>query len=138
MIGGTLSPRCGQDRYHIPAPVVSGVEITDAASGERHPGTWDALVDTGAGRSVIPEDACSSLGMTPFAYVRASGYDRSSSPTRRPVYHVSIHVPGLGDFRLNVTSASRSNVLLGRDFLQGLIFLMDGGTFRWAAGSSPP
>jgi len=139
MIGGNLEFSCGDDRYVRPAPVVRGVKVTCASSGSTDKRDWDALVDTGADATVIPEDVVKALGMVPYDHIGAKGFDRGgmAPAPKRPMFHVELDVPGLGKVPLNPISAKRSSVLLGRDFLGKLMLLMEARVAKWAAGTSP-
>lgn len=125
VIRRTLSSHYGTIQCSIPAVVLGNVTITDMSSTP-HPLTWDALVDTGADRSVVPLSVCQELGLAPFYERRPSGFHPTAQRTLTPLYHVRILVSGLEPADLSVYGIDRDSVLLGRDFLQKLVFAVDG------------
>jgi len=131
VIRGTLLSKCGSEAYRNPAPVVSGIEIGDLL-GNTLPLLWDGLFDTGADRTVVPHKVCRQLKMIPHDWTRPRGFD-PESPTREiPRYYVRLRIPGIGETDLLAFGVDRSNVLLGRDFLNCKFFVIDGDTRRWA------
>lgn len=133
MIRKALASVCGADSYSTPGPVVTGVSISDLA-GNMHRQDWDGLVDTGAERTVVPLAACHELRLAPRDWRSPRGFDPQAERSRLPRYYVRLRVQGIGDLTLLTYAVARSNVLLGRDFLSGLVFLFDGELSRWKAG----
>lgn len=133
MIKARLATVCGTDSFLIPAPVVSGIRISDL-EGATHPYSWDGLVDTGADRTAIPLAVCRDLGLAPRSWGRPRGFDRQAEPRRLPLYYIRAGIEGGGDSLLLAYGVERSSVLLGRDFLFGLVLLIDNVNSRWQAG----
>lgn len=133
MIRQELSTICGPDTYSLPAAVVNGIAISDLA-GNAHPLDWPGLVDTGADRTVVPVQVCRDLGLAPRDSRTPRGYDRRPSAQPIPLYYIRLHLEELGDIPLLSYGIRRPNVLLGRDFLSGLVFLLDAGASRWQLG----
>lgn len=77
-----------------------------------------ALLDCGAGRTVIPLSATSTLAL-PFMENRLIEV-AGGAVVELPVYEVSIRIDGLLDFILEVVAADEPRVLLGRDVLNAL------------------
>lgn len=133
MIQARLATVCGKDRFLIPAPVVTGIRITDM-KGTTHPEFWDGLVDTGADRTAVPLAVCHDLGLAARGWTRTRGFDRQARPREVPLYYVRLGTEGAGDSLLLACGVERSSVLLGRDFLSGLVLVVDGVHSRWQAG----
>ena len=133
MINGQLSETCGNRTLPVAAPIVSSVQIRDLA-GNPHPQYWSALIDTGADTTVVPLAACKELGLAPRDWRYARGYDHGAQPRRTPRYYVRVEIPEVGDFPLLAFGVQRSYLLLGRDFLAGLLLLVDGESSHWKLG----
>ena len=127
MIRRPLSSRCGANEYRNPALVLENIAVSDMG-GRLHQRNWDALVDTGADRSVVPISVCHDLGLSPFEWFFPMGFDRTVRPVRRPLYHLRILVQGIRPAELAVYGIERGNILLGRDFLKGVLLAVDGRT----------
>ncbi len=132
MLRGPLTTRSGQDKYAYGAPVLKGITVCDLL-GQPHPESWDAVVDTGADRSVVPLQVCQTLKLPVRFIANAKGADRSESYRNRPLYLVRLVAPGMGDVTVTAWGLDRGNVLLGRDVLTKLqlLFLFDGYASRW-------
>ena len=137
MIRERLSTTCGNDNYSVPAPVVNGLSISDL-TGNRHPESWPGLVDTGAGATVVPISVCEDLKLAPRDLQRPHGFDRQAPRRDIPRYYVKVGLEGIGQFTLLAYAVQRSNVLLGRDFLSGLLLLVDSDSSRWQLGRASP
>jgi len=131
MIRASLSKLCGGEAYTHAAPVIQEVEVF-SETGKAHPKKWDALLDTGADRSALPIAIFRELGAGHRDRRRVQGCVRSSAPQLQPVFWVWVRAPGLREVKLRAFGLQRTNILLGRDFLQGLVLALDGRTSSWA------
>ena len=133
MIRKPLAKVCGSDTYSTPAPVVSGISISDL-TGNMHPRAWDGLVDTAADVTAVPLAACEDLKLLPREKRSPRGFDPKAQRRLLPLYYVGLGVEGIGDLTLLAYGLERSNVLLGRDFLSGLVLLLDNECSRLQVG----
>jgi len=133
MISDRLSNECGSSRYNIAAPVIRRVLVSDLV-GNRHPELWDSLIDTGAGRSVIPITICQQLQLVPRAFRRPRGFDTDAPIRELPCYYVRVNIKNIGEFTLFAYGARRSNIILGRDFLSELVLLFDPSKDHYTLG----
>lgn len=133
MIREGLSASCGDDNYANPAPVVSGIAISDLA-GNSHPRRWQGIVDTGADRTVIPLGVCEDLSLSPRDWRRPRSFDREAAARQVPLYYVRMDLTEIGDITLLAYAVRRTNILLGRDFLSALVLLIDGPGSGWQLG----
>ena len=124
MIRGYLAHSCGDDAFAYPAPVLTDISVSDLA-GATHPQAWEGLVDTGAGRTVIPAQICLDLGIPHHDSRRVHGYDRKLSQ-RLSTYYVRIGVGGIGPLPILAYGAERTSILIGRDILSALVMAIDG------------
>jgi predicted aspartyl protease len=127
MIRRRLSSRCGVETYKNGAVVLENVAVTDM-KGTHHPITWDALVDTGADRSIVPISVCRGLGLAPSTWRTPVGFDPLALRLSRPLYYVRVLVPGVEAAKLLVYGIDRGHILLGRDFLAKLVLAVDSRT----------
>ena len=133
MIRRRLASVCGGENYAPPAPVMEGITVCDLA-GNSHPREWAGLVDTGADRTVVPLVVCEDLGLNPRDWRRPSGFDRQATPRRVPLYYLRLAADGLPDVPLLVYGVRRPSILLGRDFLSGLLLVIDSDRSWWELG----
>lgn len=127
MIQRPLSMRCGSEMHNNALVVIEGVAVADM-HGKAHPAKWDALIDTGADRSVVPMSACHDLGLSPHEWRSPAGFDPAAPRPKRPLYYVSVLVPGIEPAELSVYGVDRSCILLGMDFLSKLVLAVDSRT----------
>ena len=129
MINKSLDLVFGKRQYNHPAPIINKIEIGDL-SGHRIPELFDALVDTGADCTVVPLSVCTALYPKTREYVRAFGYDGVLKIT--PVYWLTIYAKGIEDISIKALGVDgRETVLLGRDFLQQQLFVVDNKSSKW-------
>jgi len=133
MIRAALGTVCGGETYEPPAPIVRGVRIWDL-TGSVHPQVWDGLVDTAGDRTVIPLAVCRDLNLAARDKRSTKGFDRQAKASLLPRYYVRVGVEDIGEVSLLVYGVERPSVLLGRDFLSGLLLLMDAGRSQWWLG----
>lgn len=133
MIRDKLSKTCGDERYEIPAAVIDGITVSDPG-GNAHPSPWEGLIDTGASRTVVPSVICAELGLSAWDYKVPSGFDREAAGRPIPLYRVRLAAAGLAELPLLVYGVKRSNILLGRDFLSGLLLMIDNEAGSWKLG----
>jgi predicted aspartyl protease len=119
---GKLSAVCGEYVYSTSAVVINNISLSDLAGNEHHR-QWSGVVDTGAGRSVVPLTVCEELGLSPCDKRRPIGFDSQVPRREVPLYYVKLYV-----------GIARSNLLLGRDFLHGLVLLMDNDRSHYQLG----
>jgi hypothetical protein len=134
VIRETLSNQCGSARDKFPAPVISNVNVSDL-TGNRHPQPWNGLIDTGADSTAVPLVICDDLKLTPRNYKPVHGFDHSAPVQNYPRYYVHVDIAAFFGFDLLVYGVpERSNILLGRDFLSQLVFLLDSPRKRYVLG----
>jgi hypothetical protein len=133
MIKAALSVTCGADTLSPPGPVVSGIVMGDL-TGHLHPQTWAGLIDTGADRTVVPLAICRDLALSPRDMRSPHGFDPDAPSKKVPRYYLCIRVPGVQALSLLVYATNRRTVLLGRDFLAKLVFILDSPSARFAIG----
>jgi len=104
-----------------PAPVVK-TQVINPLTGE----TFDlpGKLDTGAAMTVIPKDIALTLHLEQMGDVLCQGYD--GVETLRPLYYVTLEVPGYHFPIVEVTASPRRDVLLGRDVLNHFILTLNG------------
>lgn len=118
-------------RLENAGPVIPGARIGDLE--DRFDETeWDGLIDTGANVSVVPLETCQALYLHPDDFKPAAGFDGTSRLA--PLYNVRIALPGLEPVCVCALGVARRSILLGRDFMQGMIFAMDSRRSRFALG----
>lgn len=127
MITQPLSLRCGQNEYMNPAIVLEGVVVSDM-KGKLHEEKWDAVVDTGADRSIIPLSVCHDLGLSPREKRYPRGFDGKVGSEPTPIFYLCVLVKGFEPTELGVYGIKRGNILLGRDFLKNAVLVMDSRT----------
>lgn len=89
-----------------------------------------ALIDTGAGASMIDNELAVNLGLIPVDKCIIAG---AAGPTEHLVYMAAISIPELGISQFGKFTGGNlrlggilQNVLLGRDFLANTIMIYDG------------
>jgi len=124
MIRDDLATKCAEAVYENPAPIVSQITVSDLV-GNRHPQPWPGIVDTGADCTIVPVVACDDLGLSPRDWRFVRGFEDHATRRRLPRYYIQLSIDGLGEFPLLAFGGHRSSIVLGRDFLSGLILLID-------------
>jgi len=122
MMKGSLSHQYGNSINENPAVVVKNVRVSDLL-GNIFPDTFDALVDTGADKSVIPLRICNLLGLPILDSAPAVGFD--GTVRQCSIYWVYFKVEGIDDIPLKVFAVHRRSILIGRDFLRNMLLAMD-------------
>jgi hypothetical protein len=122
-----LSKLCSGSNYSIPAPVVKGVQVS-TEHGQFCDRDLEALIDTGAERTLVPIEVCEALQAIPTDYAAIQGFDRSVQPSRCPKYYLRIKVPTLPLVFRPVYGVERASILLGRDFLSDFVFSLHSPT----------
>ena len=131
MIRGRLSHRCANSSHKNPAIVVQGIRVSDL-TGQTYRDAWDGLLDTGAGRSMIPDGIAAALALTPVGFAKLSPFDKALGNREYAEYDVHLSIPGIARLiSLTVCASARSDVLLGRDFINMFMLLLDGPSTRW-------
>lgn len=110
--------------YNPPAPVLDVIcsNPHDPTAG----GISDkALIDSGAFKTVIPEEWVSRLGLLPVRTHSPRGYKIERKKQEHYCYIVEIAFEEY-TFTLEVIAAKRENILVGRDILNDLKLILDG------------
>ncbi len=85
-----------------------------------------ALLDTGADRSAIPQTVADDLGLH---YAGTKSVEIAGGTILElPLYEVSLRIPEVMDFVLEVVAADETRVLIGRDVLDCLYLQLNGPT----------
>ncbi|MGA9351453.1 MAG: retroviral-like aspartic protease family protein [Anaerolineae bacterium] len=81
-------------------------------------------LDTGASITVLPESVVTTLRLKAVSEGFVTGFNGKG--TLRPLYYVAMEIAGYNIPLVEVTSAQRSDFLLGRDVLNQFILTLDG------------
>lgn len=81
-------------------------------------------LDTGASITVLPESVVTTLRLKVVSEGLITGFDGKGS--LRPLYYIAMEIAEYKIPLVEVTSAERSDVLLGRDVLNQFILTLDG------------
>ncbi len=81
-------------------------------------------LDTGASITVLPESVVTTLRLKAVSEGFVTGFDGKGSLC--PLYYIAVEIAGYDIPIIEVTSAQRSDVLLGRDILNQFILTLDG------------
>jgi len=113
-------------RYNkIEQPSAPYISIEIAPAGRRRkPIPRQAKLDSGASLTVIPETLRRRWNILPSGSVRVQAYNGQASV--RPVYLVDIIIDPYQFHDVEVTIASRRNILLGRNVMNKLRITLDG------------
>ena len=105
-----------------PAPILK-VTISNPHKPEIEGIEKEALIDSGAFMTAIPEDFVNELGLLPAGETSTKGYKERKQTHR--TYFVDVSFDGYS-FYTEVIAVKRKNVLLGRDVLNHLKLSLDG------------
>jgi predicted aspartyl protease len=83
-----------------------------------------ALIDSGASRTVIPENLIKTLNLVPVRVIKVKGYKEGKQ--KHKTYFVDVEFKGYSFPNTEVIAVKRKNVLLGRDILNKTILVLDG------------
>jgi len=83
-----------------------------------------ALIDSGASRTVIPENLIKTLNLVPVREIDVEGYKKGKQ--KHTTYFVDVEFKGYSFPLTEVIAVNRKNVLLGRDILNQTILVLDG------------
>ncbi len=108
--------------FEPPAPLLN---ITIFAPTNTHiRANVQALLDTGAEISVIPDVIIRHLALTPYAIMLVEAYD---SRTRQlPLYAVTLEITGTRLSTVKMVTYSVDHAILGRDVLNRFVVTLDG------------
>lgn len=81
-------------------------------------------LDTGASTTVLPASVVTTLRLKAVSEGFVTGFDSKGS--LRPLYYIAMEIAGHSIPLVEVTSAERSDVLLGRNVLNQFIITLDG------------
>lgn len=84
-----------------------------------------ALIDSGAFKTVIPEECVSRLRLVPVRPFSPEGYKIQKKKQEHYSYIVKISFKGL-TFVIEALAVNRKSVLVGRDILNDLKLILDG------------
>ena len=123
-----------RDVSRIPRPLLSDRIVVSDLAGNKHPRLWSGLIDTGADVSVVPIEACDDLKLAPRDRRQPRGFDPEAPRRLIPRYYLCLGVEGVGEVPLLAYAVRRSYILIGQDFLKGLVLLLDRDADRWKLG----
>jgi predicted aspartyl protease len=83
-----------------------------------------AKLDSGADATAIPERVVKELRLVPTGEQTFRGWDGKRS--KRPTYVIDLSLNGMKFDWIEVTSAKRADLLVGRDILNRLRLVLDG------------
>lgn len=124
MIARALSSRLGRTRVSHPSICIENIRVSDEYGAE-HRGRWTGLVDTGATRSVVPLSVCHDLALYSVGWRTPVCAETQVLDSPTPVYSVRLLVEGLAPKAMQVFGMDRDTILIGLDFLQGLVLAAD-------------
>lgn len=113
--------------YEPPAPVLE-VQVSNPHRGQSV--RCSAKLDTGADISAIPERLVEELALVPLGEMPIMGWDGSPSMSYFYLVAIGLEEQGFED-RCLVISASRDEMLLGRDILNQLTVILEGKTLSF-------
>jgi len=127
-----------------PAPILSGVRITDFNGGKLAglKEGYNAIIDTGSSHTVVPLEAASIAGTPTGLEVHATGFTGESISC--PEYLIQLYHIEFGVMPVRALGQpKRKQILLGRDVLAGefcepMTLVIDWKTKEWSFGSSSP
>jgi len=106
----------------VPAPMVTmKVSAPDSPRGK----PVDAMVDSGAYMSVIPEGIAEEFKLVSLTTVDVKPYDEKE-PKKKKAYFVDIEILGVLFPYVKVVLTPWSIGLIGRDLLKSFIVMLDG------------
>lgn len=112
-----------EDGYDPPAPVIEVVFSPPVEGAQRREVPAQALIDSGADGTCIPQRIADELGLQ---HVDETDVQGITGPRERaPVYAASVRIEGIGKFIVRA-SAVGGEVLLGRDIINRWRLLLDG------------
>ena len=144
MSGGELVKKFGGRQLAHPAIVIPGVTVWHPGGGHQ---TADALVDTGAERSVVAEHIAKSLRLREIGY--GVGVSYSGARSEHPIVLCGIEIPGLGRIPatpfsvairavVGAKAVNQDAVVIGLDCLNTLkpLLTAEFREIRWMIGRS--
>jgi len=133
MIKGELLQTYGGFTCKVPAIIIQNVIVSDLI-GNVFPDPLDALIDTGADRTVVPMRICRELQLKILDRPLVRGFDEQAKLC--PIYWVNLKIEGVGDIALKAFGVQRKSILLGRDFLENMLMIMDNRDLNYSVGVS--
>ncbi len=108
--------------FEPPAPLLNIVIFAPTDTHVR--ANTQALLDTGAEISVIPDVVVRQLALTPYAVMLVEAYD---SRTRQlPLYAVTLEIAGTHLSTVKMVAYPVNYAILGRDILNRFVVTLDG------------
>jgi len=105
------------------APVLREITIKNPHVSNKN-ADLEALIDSGASRTVIPENLIEKLQLVPVRLIDVEGYKKGKQ--EHSTYFVDVEFKGYSFPLTEVIAVNRKNVLLGRDILNKTILVLDG------------
>jgi predicted aspartyl protease len=109
-------------KFEPPAPVIKITLISPA--NENSIFSHQALIDTGADITTIPQAVIDGLDLMPARDIIAIGYDNTVSI--RLTYYVNVRIEDFEFFPLEILSSPGKDFLIGRDILNQWTIVLDG------------
>jgi predicted aspartyl protease len=109
--------------HQPPAPILE-VTVSNPYNPEVDGIPKEALIDSGAFMTAIPEDFIDKLRIFPAGEVSTRGYKEGEQTHR--TYFVDVSFNGFSFPNTEVMAVKRKNVLIGRDILNQLKLILDG------------
>lgn len=138
MIRERLRLQCGNERYRTFAPVIRDIIVRDL-DGRTGPLPCDGLVDTGADGNFLAPEFLTFLNLRPISK-RGILFPNKNIPRQEgAMYVVKLNIPGIGAVTANVVSLAgldHKSMILGREALESLLFVLDERSDKWAMGRS--
>jgi hypothetical protein len=140
MIRGELVTKFAGRQLAHPALVIPGVTVRHPDGGQQ---TAEALVDTGAERSVVAEHIAKSLRLREIGF--GVGVSYTGARTEHPIVLCQIEIPGLATIPATPFSvpirtavdgrvANQDVIIIGLDCLNTLkpLLTVEYGSFQWS------
>jgi len=108
--------------YSPPAPILK-VKVSNPHKPEVRMVEKEALIDSGAFMTAIPEDLVGQLRILPAGEISTKGYKEGEQTHR--TYFVDVSFNSYSFYR-EVMAVKRKNVLIGRDILNQLKLILNG------------
>jgi len=111
-------------RFKPPAPAIQVSVVKEPPVPGVYAGAL-GLVDTGAGKTILPAALVRKLDLKPHCEIAAKSCWKEDPPRLLMTYYVRLRLGNL-DVGLLAAASPRETILLGRDFLSRLRLSLDG------------
>jgi predicted aspartyl protease len=133
-----LRLECGSENYRSLAPVIRDISVCDL-DGRKGPLSCDGLVDTGADGNYLAAEIATFLNLRSIGR-RGIVFPNKNIPRHEGnLYLVKLGIPGIGAVTANVVGLpglDHKSMILGREALGSLLFVLDDRSQKWAMGKS--